>query len=102
MKTESADLHYILRIYNANRIIEMTELAARFGEVVASDCPEGTVQVECVDVLVEPERAVRENVFVTPTLVKESPGPSLRVIGDLSDPKRVLVMLGVTSEESKA
>jgi len=38
-----------------------------------------------VDVLQRPELAEQEKILVTPTLVKTSPPPERRAIGDLSD-----------------
>jgi circadian clock protein KaiB len=53
----------------------------------------GHFQLEVIDV----HRAVvltrSHNVLVTPTLVKESPPPERRVVGDLSDSERFLAML---------
>ncbi|MEM9385392.1 MAG: circadian clock KaiB family protein [Pseudomonadota bacterium] len=55
-----------------------------------------------VDVLETPEVAEESRVMATPTLIKESPGPVRRVIGDLSDHTAVLRAIGVeprTNEE---
>lgn len=43
------------------------------------------VELEIVDVLRHPERATREGVLVTPTMVKLSPAPRRRVVGTLKD-----------------
>lgn len=52
-------------------------------------------QVEIVDVLDDPQRALLDGVLVTPTLVKRSPAPFARIIGDLSETETVLDALGV-------
>jgi circadian clock protein KaiB len=49
--------------------------------------------LEIVDMLLDPERAVEDGVVVTPTLIKLLPGPVHRLIGDLSDTDRVLATL---------
>lgn len=41
--------------------------------------------IEIVDVSVEPERAMAERIFLTPTLAIISPPPSRFIVGDLSD-----------------
>jgi circadian clock protein KaiB len=41
--------------------------------------------LEIVDLMIEPDRALADRVIVTPTLLKLSPAPTARVIGDLSD-----------------
>ncbi len=50
-------------------------------------------QLEIVDVLTHPDRALIEGVIVTPTLVKLSPPPVQRMIGSLGDTSRVLLTL---------
>jgi circadian clock protein KaiB len=50
-----------------------------------------TLQV--VDVLEEPELASDARIIATPTLVREDPLPSRRVIGDLSDVDQVIAGL---------
>lgn len=50
-------------------------------------------ELEIVDCLEEPGRALEDGVVVTPTLLRLLPQPGLRVIGDLSDTSQVLVSL---------
>ena len=52
-------------------------------------------EIEVVDVLREPQRALADGVTMTPTLVKLAPEPVERVVGALGDPKAVLVALGL-------
>jgi circadian clock protein KaiB len=49
--------------------------------------------LEIVDVLESPSRALADGILVTPTLVKLSPLPVRRVIGNLSNTAQVLVAL---------
>jgi circadian clock protein KaiB len=51
--------------------------------------------VEVVDVLKNPELADHAGILATPTLSYEHPERPRRVIGDLSDTKRVLEFLGI-------
>jgi circadian clock protein KaiB len=50
--------------------------------------------LEIVDLLVEPTRALADGIVVTPTLLKVSPLPMQRVIGNLSDTEQVVRTLG--------
>jgi circadian clock protein KaiB len=50
-------------------------------------------ELEIVDLLKHPQRALADGVIVTPTLLKLSPLPVQRVIGNLSDTKQVLEAL---------
>ena len=56
----------------------------------------GEYYLEIIDVSLDPERAEREHILATPTLVKAAPGPVQRVIGDFTSGERVLVQLGLS------
>jgi circadian clock protein KaiB len=51
-------------------------------------------ELEIVDLLVHPGRALADGIIVTPTLLKVLPLPVQRVIGNLSDTSQVLLALG--------
>jgi circadian clock protein KaiB len=53
----------------------------------------GAVVSEVVDVLAMPDIAARDDIFATPTIVRLSPGPSLRVFGDLSSADQLMTSL---------
>jgi len=55
-------------------------------------------ELEVIDVLAWPELALDDDVLVTPTLVKLSPRPTCRIVGDLSDWRSVLSSLGVLED----
>ncbi len=52
-------------------------------------------EIEIVDVFLEPLRALAEDIRMTPTLIKVSPRPERRIIGNLSQTQRVLDALGL-------
>jgi circadian clock protein KaiB len=54
--------------------------------------------LEVVDVLQRPERALADAVLVTPTLMKLAPRPTCRIVGNLSDTRHVLISLGVMGD----
>jgi circadian clock protein KaiB len=49
--------------------------------------------LEIVDLLKHPERAIADGIIVTPTLLRLRPLPVQRAIGNLSDTTQVLLML---------
>lgn len=55
----------------------------------------GRYDLEVVDVFQNPELRDRDQVMALPTLVKCSPAPARRIIGDLSDTPRVVHDLGL-------
>ncbi len=56
---------------------------------------ERSVEVETIDVLRDPERALRDGVLVTPMLVKVAPPPERRILGNLRDRDTLLGVLGI-------
>jgi hypothetical protein len=52
-------------------------------------------EIEIVDALIEPQRAVRAHALVTPTPVKLAPPPTVRIAGDLSARPRVVCALSL-------
>lgn len=44
-----------------------------------------SVDLEVVDVVADPDRALRDGVLFTPTLVKVHPGPEKWLVGNLTD-----------------
>jgi circadian clock protein KaiB len=55
-------------------------------------------EIEIVDVLREPKRALADMVLMTPTLVKLSPAPATRIVGNLSQLQPLLQSLGLAAE----
>jgi circadian clock protein KaiB len=59
------------------------------------------VTVAIVDVFERPDLAVEDQVYVTPMLIRVSPLPRCRIIGNLSDRTAVLQLLQVEASGSK-
>ena len=55
-------------------------------------------EIEFVDVIREPRQALSERVFLTPTLIKLSPGPMRRIVGTLKDSGALREILGLPPE----
>lgn len=83
---------YVLKLY----ITGATRRSQRAITNLNSICEEylqGHCDVEVVDVYHSPTLAKSANVIAAPTLVKQLPLPMRRLIGDLSERGRVLVLL---------
>lgn len=61
----------------------------------------GRYELEIIDIYQQPGLAKGEQIIAAPTLVKKLPLPLRRVIGDMSDPGRVLMVLGVVPPSSE-
>ena len=58
-------------------------------------------ELEVIDVLERPDLAEEALILATPTLVKESPLPARRLIGDLSDTHKVLRGLNLPNQTTR-
>lgn len=58
----------------------------------------GRYRLEVVDVYQQPALADEERILATPTLVRVSPLPLRRIVGNLSDPDRLHARLGLPQE----
>jgi circadian clock protein KaiB len=54
---------------------------------------DGQVAVSIHDLAVDPAAGERDQIAFTPTLCKEAPGPSMRILGDLSNPQPLVELL---------
>jgi circadian clock protein KaiB len=61
----------------------------------------GAYDMVVIDVLERPQLAEDEKIMATPTVVKELPTPTRRIIGDLSDRERVLLGLDLRQVEGR-
>jgi circadian clock protein KaiB len=53
-------------------------------------------EIEVVDVMREPQRALKDGVLLTPMLVKLSPGPVRKIVGSLDNREPILQALGLS------
>lgn len=52
------------------------------------------IEIQIVDVGREPDLAARDSIVVTPTLLKLSPAPRCRILGNLKNREALLRLLG--------
>jgi circadian clock protein KaiB len=92
---------YRLMLYVTGMTPRSTEAVA----AIKSLCEEllaGNYELGVVDMYQEPARAQEDQIVASPTLVKRSPDPERRLVGNLSNRERVLRGLGLErrSEQS--
>lgn len=51
--------------------------------------------IEVIDVFKDPQRALTDGIFMTPTLLKLSPAPVRKIVGTLSQVQPILQVLGL-------
>jgi circadian clock protein KaiB len=84
----------ILRLYIADETPNSIQAIGNLKIICREFCGD-RCKVDVVDILKEPLRALSEGVLVTPTLIKLSPPPVQKIIGDLSEILTVAHALGV-------
>lgn len=67
-------------VHNAPNSVRATANLNAFCREYLPDCHE----IEIVDVMKDPKRALSDGISLTPTLVRLSPEPELRIVGSLS------------------
>lgn len=94
---EADSAEYLLRLYIAGQTARSMRAVENLNRIVATYLPSETT-VEVVDICQQRHLAREANVIGAPTLVKRSPLPSRRMVGDLSDEHKVLQGLNVPSD----
>ena len=83
---------YVLRLF----VTGMTARSARAIENLRAICDEhleGRYDLEVVDIYQQPVLTRGEQIVAAPTLIKKLPLPMRRIVGDMSNRKRVLLGL---------
>lgn len=91
---EGAD--WLFRIYIAG-ITPKSVRALENLKRLCEDLLDGNYRIEVVDLLKHPDRASMDQILAIPTVVRKTPDPEHKVIGDLSDRNRVVAGLGIES-----
>ena len=89
----STDEPWHLRLYIAGWTPAGVAALRSLKELEAEYLPQGST-VEIVDLLQQPQAGLADNVLAIPTLVKVSPKPVRRIVGNLSDLPKALKILG--------
>ena len=90
--SEQAIFHF--RLYVAGDAPNSLLAVANLRAICHEHAPEQH-EIEIVDVTREPRRALADGVLLTPTVVRLSPGPPRRIVGNLSQRGTVLAALGL-------
>ena len=85
---------FSFRLYIAGDAPNSLQAIANLAHLCRTHLPDRH-EVEIVDVLLEPKRALNESIFMTPTLVTDSPYPGHRIVGTLSQTEPILQILGL-------
>jgi len=90
---------YVLRLCISGMTPRSREAITNLRQICDTYFP-GHYQFEIIDIYQQPELAATHHILATPTLLKSSPLPVRRLIGDLSNRRETLRRLGIFSNES--
>lgn len=83
---------YVLRLYVACMTARSMNSVAALKTLCEQLLP-GHYELEIINLLEHPELAEAKEILATPTLVKELPLPVRRLVGDLTKPDQVILVL---------
>lgn len=83
-----------LRLYVAGQTPKSVAALANLERICETHL-NGQYRIEIIDLMKTPQLAAGDQILAVPTLVRRLPEPIKKIIGDLSDEKRVLVGLDV-------
>jgi circadian clock protein KaiB len=90
----SQQVQYKFRLYVAGDALNSAQARANLAALCQVHLA-GRCQIDIVDVYKEPQRALADAIFMTPTLVKLAPLPERSIVGTLSQTQTVLQALGL-------
>ena len=91
---------FTFRLYVAGDAPNSLQAMANLTQLCETYMPERN-QIEVVDVLLDPKRALTESILMTPTLVTDSPYPGHRIVGTLTNTEPILQILGLGAAQRR-
>lgn len=89
---------YRLRLYIAGQTSRSLAALANL-KLICEDHLHGQYEIEVIDLFGDPQLAAGDQILAVPTLVRTWPLPLRRIVGDLTDPQRVLVGLDLRAKQ---
>ncbi len=83
---------YLLRLFVTGMTPRSVQAIARIKSICNEFLP-GRHELEVIDIYQQPTLACGEQIIATPTLIRMQPLPLRRLVGDLSDRRKVLLGL---------
>lgn len=85
---------YVLRLFTSGTTPRSARALRNLCEICEANL-KGRYELEVIDIYQEPRSATESDIIAAPTLIKEQPLPSRRMVGDLSDRPKVLINLAI-------
>jgi circadian clock protein KaiB len=92
LKKAARRAHYSLRLYITGTTERSNEAVANIRNLCEKYLAD-RYELEVVDIYQQPGKAADAQIIAAPTLIKRLPTPIKRLVGNLSDPEKVIVAL---------
>lgn len=86
--------HYELRLYVAGAT-HHSMVAVKNIKIICEKYLKNNYTLHIIDVYQQPESAKEYEIIAAPTLIKSAPAPTRRLVGDMSNTKKVLAGLNL-------
>ena len=93
-KKTAAEKEYVLKLY-VTGATRRSQTAITNLKVICDEYLAGHYDLEVVDIYQSPLLAKKAEILAAPTLVKQLPSPARRLIGDLSEQGKLLMLLNL-------
>ncbi len=87
---------YLLKVYISNLTPKTLEKIGLFKEMLTAELGSG-YHLELVELLKDPASALNDDILVTPTVIRCSPEPTKKIVGNFLDKKQVMFALGLVN-----
>ncbi len=95
-KSKSSDV-FVLRLYVASMSFKSIQAIRNINDICEGSMS-GQYDLDIINISEQPALAREKQIVAVPTLIKETPLPLRRLVGTMSDRKRVLTGLGLCPE----
>jgi circadian clock protein KaiB len=93
-KCHNREERYVLKLYITGTTTRAAQAVASIRQLCDAHLS-GRYDLEVIDIYQQPAAASKDQIIAAPTLIKEEPAPSRRVVGNLTDKEKILLSLDI-------
>ena len=91
-------MKYELKLYIVGHALSSQRAIVNLNTILNESGLEGKCNLEIIDISENPQLAEEEKIIATPVLIRKSPPPARKIVGDLGDKEKVLLGLDLVPE----
>jgi circadian clock protein KaiB len=98
---DTAPPRYHFQLFITGTTLRSTQAIINIRSMCEQHLP-GQYELEVIDMYQQPDQAALGQIIAAPTLVKSSPAPAMRMVGNLSNRDQLLIKLNLSGDTPKA